>query len=254
MLIRLVLAGALVLIAHGVVFAQLVEVEGRYWLVDVDGSVKVKSGPLPATKIDLADDLHLKEAGVPDVRVSVSTGLMGRVRAAYAHFDFDHDTTLARTIQFSRSTFSLNTAVESELELHYGRIGWIWQPLTIPGILKVGPVLEAKGFVGDVTLRTRGVTPPIKESHTFALALPTAGLALDVTPFRMLHLFAEASGLPAGGLGHFVDAEAGLKFEPLPFLALTAGYRVVDLQIDYQSNFANVRLSGPAFGVAVRFP
>ena len=254
MLTRLLLAGALVTVAHGVAFAQLVEVEGRYWLADLDGSARIKSGSVPGSNIDLRDDLHLDHVGAPEVRLSVSTGLAGRLRVAYAHFDFDEDATLSRTIQFSRSTFAVNTPVETELELHYGRVGWIWQPLVIPGILQLGPMLEAKGFVGDVTLRTRGVTPAITESKTFALALPTAGLALDVTPLGIVHLFAEASGLPAGGLGHFVDAEAGLKLVPLPFLAVTAGYRVVDMRIAHHSDFLNARLSGPAFGLSVRFP
>jgi hypothetical protein len=70
--------------------------------------------------------------------------------------------------------------VATDLDIQYGRLGWVWEPLGIPRVLKFG----------------------------------------------------EASGLPAGDLGHIVDAEAG---------------------VHDGGDFAKLRLSGPFVGVSLRF-
>jgi hypothetical protein len=238
------------LLTHAVAAAQVIELEGRYWFTDIDGSVKTKSG---GTEIDLVDDLGFDRENTPEGRLTFFTGPNSRIRLAYAHLKFDADQTLSRTLTFEGSTFTVNSRVSSELEVHYGRLGWLWQPLTIPGLLKFGGVLEAKGFVVDGSLRTRGNTPEVRESTSFPLVLPTVGLALDVTPHQVVHLFAEASGLPAGGLGHIVDAEAGLRVFPVAFLGLSAGYRVFDLRAEKHDDFAKLRIFGPFVGAVLRF-
>src|SRR5439155_11588982 len=87
----------------------------------------------------------------------------------------------------------------------------IWQLPVIPGKLRVGPVLEAKGFVVEATLKAPATTPPLRETEKFAIALPSIGLAIDWSPHPVVDLFAEVSGLTLGDRGHVVDAEAGVR-------------------------------------------
>ena len=56
-----------------------------------------------------------------------------------------------------------------------------------------------------------------------------------------------------GSLGHVVDAEAGLRFIPIRFLTLSAGYRVFDVRIDLDDDLAKLQLTGPFIGASVRF-
>jgi outer membrane receptor protein involved in Fe transport len=69
----------------------------------------------------------------------------------------------------------------------------------------------------------------------------------------MIHIFAEVSGLPAGSLGHVLDAEAGIRFVPVPFLTIGGGYRYLDVKIEHDNDSGALKLSGPFAAVSVRF-
>ncbi|MGH7279194.1 MAG: hypothetical protein ACREJG_10930 [Candidatus Rokuibacteriota bacterium] len=253
MLRVVLLAVVFTLVGGTVASAQVIELEGRYWLADIDARARVENDSLPGTRVDFDDDLGVEGEGVPDLRLTIFTGLNSKIRLAYAYLSFEGEETLDRSIEFAGSTFSVNMQVDTDVDIHYARLGWAWQFLAVPGVFKLGPLLEAKGFLFDTSLRTRGVSPEVRESHTFPLILPTVGLAVDFTPHPSIHLFAEASGLPAGDLGYFLDAEAGIRLILFRTLALSASYRLFDVRVEDGSDFARLEVSGPAFGAALRF-
>jgi hypothetical protein len=251
---RTVLLAALaVLFAPGVAFGQIVELEGRYWFTDLSAAMKAKGGSLPGTDIDFGDELGLKSENAPEGRLTFLTGRNSRIRLAYTPLHFEGEKTIGRTITFDGTTFAANSRVATDLDIQYGRIGWIWEPLGIPRVLKFGWIVEAKGFLIDASMRNRGVTPEVRETASLPFVLPTLGLAFDLTLHPAVHLFAEASGLPAGDLGHIVDAEAGLRILPVPFVNLSAGYRILDIRVEDGGDFAKMRLSGPFVGASLRF-
>lgn len=249
----LVLAGFMVLLGHGAAFAQFVDIEGRYWFTDLDASAKVKGNSIPGTDIDLDRDLGVDNENLPELRLTLNTGLNSKLRLAYLRGDFEGDQTISRTFQFGGKTFTANSRVDTEMELHYGRIGWAWQFLAFPGIFKIGPMLELKGLVVDASIRTRGAGTSVHESEVLPIAFPTAGVMANVTPHRFVDVFAEVSGVPFGDLGHVVDAEAGVRFIPIRFFSVSAGYRIFDVRVGTDDTFAKVRLSGPFVGASVRF-
>src|SRR5947209_753526 len=130
--------------------------------------------------------------------------------------------------------------------------GRYWLPV-IPGKLRVGPVLEAKGFVVEATLKAPATTPPLRETEKFAIALPSIGLAIDWSPHPVVDLFAEVSGLTLGDRGHVVDAEAGVRVNLTRFFAIIGGYRLFEVRGEEDSSFARLRLSGPFVGATLRF-
>jgi hypothetical protein len=250
----IVLAGCIILFGHGVAAAQVpVELEGRYWFTKLDAAAKVTSSSLPGTSVDLDKDLGVQDEDFPELRLTLSTGLAGKIRLAYLRGDFAGDTTLERTFQFGGTTFTASSRVESDIEFHYGRVGWAWQPLGVPGIFKIGPLLEIKGLVIDASVRNRTGGSSQHASALLPIAFPTAGLMANVTPLEWLDLFAEASGVPFGDLGHVVDAEAGVRFLPFPLFTIAAGYRILDIRVGTNDDFARVRLSGPFVGASLRF-
>lgn len=254
MIMTLILATLIVLAAPQATFAQLVDLEGRYWFADLDASAKVKDGSIPGTRLDFGEDLSVDGENLPELRLTFSTGLNSKIRLAYLQGTFEGDTTLDRSIEFAGTTFTASTRVDSELELYYGRIGWAWQFVAVPGIFKIGPLLEVKGLVVDATLRTRGLGTTVRESKILPMAFPTVGAMLNVTPLAWLDVFAEVSGIPFGDLGHVLDAEAGVRFVPVRFFTVSAGYRIFDMRVGKDDDsFAKLKLTGPFIGASFRF-
>jgi hypothetical protein len=251
MLTTLLVVALLVLLAPETTLAQIVDVEGRYWFTDLDASTRIESRSIPGTRIDVGQDLDVDDANIPEVRLTFSTGLSSKLRLAYLQGSFDGDTTLGQSIQFSGTTFGANTRVDTELDLYYGRIGWTWQFPVVPGVFKLGPLLELKGLVVDTTVRSPGTGR--RESALLPMAFPTVGAMLSITPIAALDIFAEVSGMTFGSVGHVVDAEAGVRFIPVRFLAVSAGYRVFDVRIEHDDDFAKLKLTGPFIGASFRF-
>jgi hypothetical protein len=251
MLTTLLVAALLVLLAPDWTVAQIVDVEGRYWFTDLDASTRVESGSIPGTRIDVGQDLDVHDENLPEVRLTFSTGLNSKLRLAYLQGRFDGETTLGQSLQFSGTTFGANTRVDTDLDLYYGRIGWTWQFPVVPGVFRVGPLVEVKGLVIDAAVRSPGTG--LRESALLPMVFPTVGAMLSVTPIAALDLFAEVSGMTFGSLGHVVDAEAGVRFIPIRFFTLSAGYRVFDVRIEHDDDFAKLKLSGPFVGASFRF-
>jgi hypothetical protein len=111
-------------------------------------------------------------------------------------------------------------------------------------------MLELKGFLMDMSLESTAG----RESANLPIVLPTIGLAADVSIWR-LQLFGEVSGLPAGDLGYLVDGEVGIRYDVpiLPFLAVSAGYRIFEVRVGEDDDFGHLRLSGPFASLALRF-
>lgn len=244
-----ILAVCLVLLQQGPAVAQIVELEGRYWFADLEGSAQIKSDSVPGTRVDLKNDLGVEDENLPEARLTFWTGPNSRIRLAYLYGSFSGDTILGQTIQFHGTTFSANTRVETDLDIHYGRVGWAYMFPVVPGIFKVGPLLEVKGVFVDVSMKAATV----RESVELPIAFPTVGVMLNLTPHRMLEIFGEASGLPFGNLGYVVDAEAGLRFVPFSLLTVSAGYRLFDVRVGDSDDFAKLKLAGLFVGVSLRF-
>jgi hypothetical protein len=243
-----VLAVAVLLLGPGLAAAEVLELEGRYWFTDIKGSAKIEDDNIEGTRIDLEDDLGVDGEGMPELRFSFGLG-GSRLRFAYTHVTFEGDKTLERNVTFSGDTFPAGTRVETEFDLHYGRAGWIWTPSIIPGVLRVGPMLELKGFLADVSLDSTAIS----ESAKLPFVLPTLGAAGDFSFGDYIQVFAEVSGLPAGDYGYLVDAEAGVRVSPIPLVAVVAGYRIFSVRVGDDDDFGRMRLSGPFAGLAVRF-
>jgi hypothetical protein len=184
-------------------FAQkgpTLELEGRYWITDLSGKVKV-SETFAGTKIDFKSDLGIKDENFLEARLTWYTGPKSKIRLAYTQNGFEGDENLGRTIEFAGQTYTVGTRVETGVKVSYLRLGWAWQFIDIGnGTVKVGTLLEGKGFWGKVSLEAPDLSTPIKESKNFLFGLPTLGVALDVNPHRVVNIFVEASGLTAGSL------------------------------------------------------
>jgi hypothetical protein len=237
-------------------FAQkdvTLEFEGRYWFTTLKGNVKVTLNDI-GTGVDLKRDLDIDDEGYPELRLTWYTGPKSKIRLAYTQADYEGDKNLTKTIEFNGETYHVGTRVETDFDLRYIRLGWAWQFINVgKGFLKLGTLVEAKGFWGKAAIEAPDLAIPVKKSENFYFVLPTIGLALDINPHRMLNIFAEGSGMYAGSYGYMYDAEAGIKLIPIKILSILAGYRILEFKAGNDPDYAKVRVYGPFVGVTVRF-
>ena len=231
--------------------ATVVEFEGRYWMPDLDANAKVEENGV-GTDIDVKSDLGFGDENFPEGRFIWQANKKNKFQFSYLRFEYDGDKTITRQIEYNGRTYTAGSRVVSNLDVQYLRLGWNRQLLTFADDkLKFGFMLDVKGIIADMSLNASALG--FNESEKFAGGLPTVGLSLGANPHQKFNLFAEISGIPAGSYGHFFDAEGGIKFIPFKNLSLMAGYRVVDLKVEYDDNSADLQLTGPFFGGALRF-
>ncbi len=133
-------------------------------------------------------------------------------------------------------------------------MGWVWQFIDIgKGTVKLGTLVEGKGFWVKASLEAPDLLSPVKESKRVLFGLPTIGVAFDINPHKIVNIFGEVSGLSAGSYGYTYDAEAGIKLIPVEFLSIIAGYRIFDVKAKDNSDFAKLRFHGPFAGATLRF-
>jgi hypothetical protein len=228
-----------------------VEFEGRYWVSDMSADVKIIESNI-GEKFDVKDDLGIEDENLPEGRLSYHTGPNSLLRLGYTQVQYSADEVVSRTIDFKGQSYTAGTRVESEFDIKYVRLGWLWYFLNLADQkLRLGSVLEAKGIMADVSLKA--VTLSLSDSRQLIGGLPTAGLALEVNPIEKLSVFGEVSGIAAGEFGYFFDAEAGLRFTPFKNLSINAGYRMIDLKAENDPDFAKVQLKGPFASVTLKF-
>ena len=243
-----------ILITPGFAFGQRdvrLEFEGRYWFTDLEGRVKITEDDI-GTDINFKKDLDIKDEGYPELRFTLYTGKKSKIRFAYAQVGYEGDENIGRTILFDGTTYNVGTRVVTDLDVKYYRIGWAWQFINIDnGFFKLGTLIDAKGFWTKTTLEAPDVA--LKEKERVVFVIPTIGAALDINPHKMLNIFAEFSGLPAGKYGYVYDAEAGIKLIPIRILSIIGGYRIMEFKAEYHEDFAKAKVHGPFVGATVRF-
>ena len=253
---KILLALVILVFIPCLAFAQkgpTIELEGRYWITDLKGKIKVSEADF-GERIDFKRDLGIKDENFPDVRLTWYTGPKSKIRVAYTQADFEGDENLNRTVEFEGQTYTAGTRVETDVKVKYLRLGWAWQFIDIgEGVVKLGTLVEGKGFWVKASLEAPDLGPPVKESEKFLFGLPTIGIALDVNPHKMVNIFAEASGLAAGNYGYVYDAEVGVKLIPVKFLSIIGGYRIFDIKAKHSHDHARLMVHGPFAGATLRF-
>lgn len=231
-----------------------VEFEARLWAPDLAGLVQVDDG-VGGTAIDLGADLGIREDEALEGRLIWRPTRRTSVRLDYASFDFGGDAQLARTVTFSGTTFDIDAQATSRLELEYGGLGLSWQFLsTRDGKLRLGPLVEARGLRGEGAIDAviLGILP-LGAREEFELAFAAAGLLVDVEPNAKLHLYGRWSTSVEADEGDLTDLEAGVRFYPLEMLALTAGYRRIQIDVEDGDDRFDFELDGPFFGGVLSF-
>ncbi len=234
--------------------ASGVEFEVRLWSPDLGGRVQV-GGLAAGTVIDLVSDLGFADDEMLEGRMIWRPSRRTSVRLSYASFEFAGDARLDRPVSFGGTTFQLDAQVASRLELEYGGLGLAWQFVSTPdGRLRLGPMVEARGLRGEAGISSHILGDlPLRAREEFELAFAAAGAVLDYEPSDRLHVYAVWTAAVGADDGDLTDSEAGLRFYPIDTLALTIGYRRIEIDFADGNDVFNLDLDGPFFGGVLRF-
>ncbi len=177
------------------------------------------------------------------------------MRFGYTSLELTADARLDREVTFGGTTFRLDAQVASLLDLEYGGLGFAWQLLaTGDGRVRLGPLIEARGLRGEAAIRSRLLDLiPLRAAEEFEVAFTSAGFVLDVEPTRRLHLHAQWKTTVETDDGDLTDLEAGLRYFPVDALAVTAGYRRLEIDFQDGDESFDLELDGPYLGALLRF-
>jgi len=230
------------------------ELEGRFWHPVLAARARAAVADEPATDIDLKRDLGMRDRGLSEARLTWRVGRRHRLRLAYTPIVYQGDRIVQTTVRFRGQTYEFGTRVASEFRLQYLRLGWTWLWLDLGGgVVRLGPLVDFKGFRAEGSLTTSAGPVPISATRTWWAGAPTLGVALDVRPSGWVGVFVEVSGLPAGSLGTFWDGEIGVQVTPFRHFRLVGGYRYLRGQVTSGSDFVEATMVGPFLSAILGF-
>ncbi len=227
-----------------------IEFEGRYWMPQMSSRLLVERNGV-GTEVDAKNDLGISDENFPQGQVTWHTWGRSQFRFAYTPIGFSGDQTVSRTIVFGGKPYTVGTRIQSDLDIKHLQLGWSYQFSLDEGLVRIGPLVEADGFL----LHGRLIAPNlgIEQSEDLSVGLPAVGLALEVRVRRGVNVYGQASGLKVGDYGYFIGSDAGVRVGPWKHLLFSAGYRTFNLRVIHSADFARMQLRGPYVGAGFAF-
>lgn len=228
------------------------DLEGRYWIPQMSSRLQVIADGF-GTEIDGKRDLGLSDANFPMGGFTWHHG-RSEVTFGYTPIEFQGDNTVSRTVIFKGTPYTVGTRVVSDLSVGHLQLSWSYQFIRLhEGRFRIGPMIEADGFLLHGSLSAPNLSPPMTEKEDLAVGLPAAGIDMGIEPWRGLEVYGRAAGMEVGSYGYYVGSDSGVRVHLWKHLLLTAGYRTLNLHVENSPDFARFRLRGPFVGAGVHF-
>jgi len=228
------------------------EFEARLWKAELVAMAKVSSSTSEGNELDFKNDLGIADRDIIDGKITWHIASKSKLKFSYTQMAFNGDKTVSRNLRFGEETFSSNSRIITDFDVKLLKIAWIYQFID-EKYFKIGPLFELKGIWIDTSLYTPSTET--KQSDNLTTGIPALGAAVNITPFKFIDLFGEASGLylDEERYGYTYDVEAGVRITPFEHISITSGYRVIELNAEDVPDYAKFKLEGPFFGALLRF-
>ncbi len=227
-----------------------IDVQLSGWLVDTSGTVR--SGITP---VDLRSDLGVEQRPPTFTgRLDLRPGGRFHVIIEGTPYRLTGRKTLSRTITFRGQQYSFEETVVSSANVDY-LFGGIGIDLVRRAPVRFGLFLG--GAYVDATATLRGITTGIAETEAQRIGLPLPGLDFQAFPIpgsRRLIVDGNVQGMGFGSYGRFVKGAINAGVFLARYVAIEAGYAIVDADLHSSSGARGVapRFSGPVFSVRFR--
>ncbi len=219
-------------------------------LITPSGNVTYKGAAL-----DLKNDLNLGQITTYMARVRIETPLfLPNIYLVANPMKFEGTQVRTTTFQYGDNTFSASVPYNTSLKLdHYDLTLFYGIPFlkTVSDDMvnvDLGLNLRFIDFKGDITQPATGLT----QSKAQAIPVPMGYVAAQVSPLEMFEIDAEVQGIGYGG-NQYVDAMGRIKFKPIKFFFIAAGYSFQGIKIDVNDIKTDLQFGGPVAEIGVQF-
>jgi hypothetical protein len=232
--------------------SSIVGAEVKLWRPEADIELKSSTDALNGTDINAEDDLGLD---APDVVPYVKVWFGGKHRVAFSamRLKLEGKIDLDESIVYDGDTYTVGDTVKTKLTANVYRLAWEADWIS-NGRMRIGTILGADLL--DVTASLESQTTSLKEDGDARVPVPVVGLLAEVQLAWGISVYGEAAGFYAkyGDVeGRLVEAEAGLKYDLRGYVQISAGWRLMNINVEDQDNKFDLTLSGLVAGLGVRF-
>lgn len=233
---------------------SIVSIEARQWTAEPSGSFSVVAGSINEA-IDFENDLGLEEDDALEGRLVFRPSKRTMIRLGFLpELELAGDNVVSRSITFFGQPFTLNERVVTNFTLEYGRLGFAWQFISASdGRFRIGPLLELKGFRGDLALSAPDAPILLSETDRYEAAFGAAGLIAELEIGDRVELFGEVTEVVTGDEGDVNEVEYGIRVLVLPKVMIVAGARTLEIDIEDADESFKFELDGVFVGARVSF-
>jgi hypothetical protein len=233
-----------------------VEFDVRYWFTSPRLSARV-ADTIDGTPVNGSAGIDLDSTNMPEPRFSGYITRNNKIRVDYLKMSAQGN---AGDISIQVPGFGdifgddldLDSTATAKLDIQQLRAGYAWQGLNINNKVKVGPLVEVRGYKLNGTVSAPSLLAS-SASGEYYLGMVTVGADLKIAPTPRIEIDSVISGLHVGGLGRVFDADAAAKFFFHKNVAVQGGYRFLRLRVEDGPNQAELRIKGPFIGMGFRF-
>lgn len=226
-----------------------IELEGRYWAPDINGSASLADFDLPPL-LDVSDLLSLEADGVPEGRFTFRILLGFYVRATYQKMDNSGQRNFGDLLDLP---VPIDATVNSNLDFDYGRLALGWRFVFPKKIFSIGAFAEAKGFSGEAGASIESSIFSDSITESFEAVIPSVGVVAEINPSSKWQIFGEVSLAVGYDDADMADWELGLRYYPTGIFGIGAGYRVMDLDGQIDNVLLNVDWKGAFLSGILKF-
>jgi hypothetical protein len=231
----------------------ILEFEGRYWMPKLNANLKLSDYntmgvEILGTDINIKDDLGIDNKNFFSGRLILKLG-NSKIRFSYLPIRYEGEKSVTQSVSFGGTTYTANTTVKTELKADMYDLTYEYDAIKGDfGFL--GIILGVKYFDLYGKLEASGAS----EEGKGQAPIPVIGLAGRIYPIKYINLSGEITGLTVGKASIY-DAEAALNVNPIKYVGISGGYRIIRFSAegDNEKDKATLRLHGPFVALMLRF-
>lgn len=243
----------LALMATGQAWATQIGARGIYWIPEISGTLRLDTSFARGTEMDVTNDLDYGNDGIMGVEAFLDFG-KHRLSVTYSFVEYSSDVRLKRDTIYGGVLFARGRQVNSRFDVRMFDLEYaytfmqrekLWflpgASMRIIGDLKI---LDAEHHLKTSTGMVQGSYRP---------AMPLVGMGARV------NLLADLLALDMRGVAMtynsnwMIDSQAELLLTPVSLITISAGYRFMKLDADYEDTYPSLDLGGLYFSAGVSF-
>lgn len=224
-------------------------VEANYWMTKLSGTVKSDLTGVIGDKIDLKEDLGMKDENIAGGKLYLQGG-KHRLTVSYAPLKYEGSKIVTKSVVFSGQTYTVGTRVDSKMELNQLDARYTYWLLNMKTGARIGLVGAVKNISAKASLKASALS--INEEESISVPIPMVGLDLQLGLGDLVRVTATGVGISYNGNSLF-DVTAALEVSPVPLFGIVAGFRGVYLNVDANNTEVKVDTTGLFVGVFAHF-